>query len=75
MGEEVPDRRSRRAGRLVEVDDAFLRRDEDRDSGDRLRHRRPPKLAPLVAASAQHVAGSARADRDVLRRPVGYLPQ
>ena len=38
--EQVANRRAGRPRRLVEVDDAFLGRDERRERGDRLRHRR-----------------------------------
>ena len=40
VGEQVPHRRAGRPGRLVEVDDALLGRDERRERADRLRDRR-----------------------------------
>ncbi len=46
--EQVADGRSGRAGRLVEIDDPFLRGDERRERGDRLRHRRETNRAPDV---------------------------
>ena len=46
--EQVADGRAGRAGRLVEVDDPFLRGDERRERGDRLRHRRETDRAPDV---------------------------
>ena len=45
----MPNGRARRAGRLVEVDDPFLRGDERRERGDRLRHRGEPNGARRVA--------------------------
>ncbi len=47
--EQVANRRARRAGRLVEVDDPFLRGDERRERGNRLRHRGEPNGARRVA--------------------------
>ena len=50
--EQVADGRAGRAGRLVEVDDPFLRGDERRERGDRLRDRRESHRARRVAAAS-----------------------
>ena len=45
VGEQVPHRRPRRPGRLVQVERPLLRGDEARERRHRLRHRRPAELA------------------------------
>ena len=57
--EQVADGRAGGAGRLVQVDDAFLGGDEHRESGHRLRHRGEPYRSAGVAASPR---GAARID-------------
>jgi hypothetical protein len=49
VGEQVPHRRSRWAGRLVQIDDALLGRDQDGERGDRLRNGRQPNGMRRVA--------------------------
>ena len=47
--EQVANGRPGRPGRLVEVDDALLDGDQDREGDHRLRHRRPSELLAFVA--------------------------
>ena len=51
MGEQMPNRRARRPGRLVEVDDTLLRGHEHGESGDRLRHGREADRVRRVAVA------------------------
>src|SRR5207244_6047601 len=73
--EEVPYRRAGRAGGLVEVDRPFLGCDESRERGHRLRHRRPPKETPRVAAARPYALVADDGDRDVPGRPAVDLPE
>jgi hypothetical protein len=56
VGEQMPQGRARRPGRLVEVDDPLLGRDQRCERRHELRHGRPfkdaPSLAPTRTASA-----------------------
>ena len=56
MREQMSHGRAFRAGRLVEVDHALLRRDERRESRDELRHRSPAHHLGAGAASRDDVA-------------------
>ena len=49
VGQQVADGRSRRAGRLVQIDDSFLGGHEHRQRGDRLRDGGKADRAPRVA--------------------------
>jgi hypothetical protein len=71
--EQVTERRARRAGRLVEVDDPLLRGDEHRDRSRELRHRRPRK--PAVPAAHRSLDRADGGDRGVLARPPLDLAQ
>ena len=55
--EQVANRRAGRPRRLVEVDDAFLGRDERRKRGDRLRHGREANGSRHLAARVDPALG------------------
>ena len=70
VGEQVPERRAGRPGRLVEVDRPLLGGDEAGERGDRLRHRGPAVLAAAVAVSRRPCPPrDDDAGGDVLGRP------
>src|SRR6266508_3321036 len=74
MGEQVPDGRARRAGRLVEVDRGFLGGDEDGERGRELGHGRPAEDAP-VSVPGEHPARQERGRGGVGRSPLLDLTQ
>ena len=67
----MPQRRARRAGRLVEVDRPLLDRDERREAGQELRHRRPAQTAsPAARASRRGPSARVTPAAAVARAPV-----
>ena len=67
MRSEVTDRRSGRAGLVLEVDDALLERDEQRVRRERFRDRRPKELVPGVALAIDRTVCSDQRGGRVLR--------
>ena len=64
------ERRARRPGRLVEVDRPLLERDEEREAGEELRHRRPAQLDVARPVHADLAAGARHAGRRGACAPV-----
>ena len=67
--------RAGRPGRVVEVDDSLLERDERRRRGEELRHRGPAELPLELAARGEHAAGPDDRDGDVRDGPAVNLTQ
>jgi hypothetical protein len=75
MSEQMPQRRSGRSSGLVEIDDAFLDGNEDRELREELRHRRPAELDVAATGRAELAAGREDDDGGGARRPVRDLSQ
>ena len=71
----MPQRRARRPGRLVEVDRPLLERDEDRQPGQELRHRRPRELGVARRRASRRRRRRAPLRRRPTPRPSRRSPQ
>ena len=75
MRQQVSDCRARRSGRLVELEHAFLGRDQGGEGGQQLRDRRPGKNSPRIAMRRDGLLRRADAGSGEPHRPVFDLPQ
>jgi hypothetical protein len=75
MREQVSHRRAFRPGRVVEVDNPLLGRDERCQRGCRLGHRGPAKDVLARSVDGDFLGAAQDADGHSLRRPPLDLPQ
>jgi hypothetical protein len=75
MSKQVPERRARWPGRLVEVDDPLLGRDQRCERRHELRYRRPFKDAPFVAPTRTASASLDHGDGCMLDGPLVDQPK
>ncbi len=73
--EQMPDCRAFGAGRLVEVEDSLLRRDQHGERNSELRHRRPAQLHVAWPMRGDHLAPTHDPGRGVLGFPGVDLTQ